>query len=319
MADSPTNERQQQCHLASVISLLCLQALHITTLLRHVWTDQWESSGSADLSGRDLQFNDSACRFPTCGISTRANVPASASRRRVCWWRSTWTSRSREGRWWSPRRWCSGWCQGKGRRCSDPSIRRRHLNREEEEELKRSRVIGERLSKKRRSICYFSKHKVHDEVLALTFQWFTKLHNTPSNTLTLSLPPTPGNSGDGLRGGTGEVRFCFVFIWSFYSLNSKPAVDFTSIYKNYFHEWLPEEHLCLFSLGVTASAIFSCWTNGTFWKEFRTWDGNLPMHTKRGIVGKKKQKTKRLASTCVTRRGSGSYSRLTNSFGLGAA
>lgn len=36
MADSPTNERQQQCHLASVISLLCLQALHITTLLRHV-------------------------------------------------------------------------------------------------------------------------------------------------------------------------------------------------------------------------------------------------------------------------------------------
>lgn len=254
MADSPTNERQQQCHLASVISLLCLQALHITTLLRHVWTDQWESSGSADLSGRDLQFNDSACRFPTCGISTRANVPASASRRRVCWWRSTWTSRSREGRWWSPRRWCSGWCQGKGRRCSDPSIRRRHLNREEEEELKRSRVIGEWLSKKKRSICYFSKHKVHDEVLALTFQWFTKLHNTPSNTLTLSLPPTPGNSGDGLGGGTGEVRFCFVFIWSFYSLNSKPAVDFTSIYKNYFHEWLPEEHLCLFSLGVTASA-----------------------------------------------------------------
>lgn len=175
--------------------------------------------------------------------------------------------------------------------------------------------------KKKRSICYFSKHKVHDEVLALTFQWFTKLHNTPSNTLTLSLPPTPGNSGDGLGGGTGEVRFCFVFIWSFYSLNSKPAVDFTSIYKNYFHEWLPEEHLCLFSLGVTASARCKYSHVGLMEHSEKNSERGMEIYqcTKRGIVGKKKQKTKRLASTCVTRRGSGSYSRLTNSFGLGAA
>lgn len=68
--------------------------------------------------------------FEDQSYSNCTQVPASVSRRPACWWESKWRSRSTAGLWWSPRKWCSAWCRGKGRQCSGPSAGRHRLGRE---------------------------------------------------------------------------------------------------------------------------------------------------------------------------------------------
>lgn len=76
-------------------------------------------------------YNQASYKLCVCKDLSFTQVPASESHRQACWWVSKWRSHSTEGWWWSPHKWYSVWCQGKGQLYSGPSIRTHHLDERE--------------------------------------------------------------------------------------------------------------------------------------------------------------------------------------------